>query len=157
LSNRFILNAGFLLIGIIAIVFLTKSGYNSDTKQVDRHLESTTHDDNHNHSEGSSLIADSQIEFPKSEYDAEIDAALASIAEGKKAEGMPMPAGILDLLKISRQDTNNVRANYYLTLFAIQSGQLEKAEKRLEKLILLQPENQKYPEMLAEVQSELNK
>lgn len=76
------------------------------------------------------------------------------------AEGnmdLAMGGGIQKLLGVVRQDSNNVRAIYHLGLFSIQSGQFEKAEKRFEKLILLQPENQEYQKTLADIREQLEK
>jgi predicted Zn-dependent protease len=44
-----------------------------------------------------------------------------------------------------------------LALLSLESGQLEKAEKRFEKLILLHPENQEYKTMLSDLREKLAK
>jgi|GEM_PF-2420784 len=48
------------------------------------------------------------------------------------------------LLQVVREDTANDLANYTLGLLAIESGQLDKALNRFEKLISLQPSNAEY-------------
>lgn len=157
MSNRFLINAGLLLVGIAAVFILSKSGCNSDTKEVVSHTEQI--EDPHYHAEPVDLSAAKDLDFPASEYDKEIDEALGAIAKGKETSDMTlvMQNGIMKILAVSRKDSNNVRANYHLALFAIESGQLEKAEKRFEKLILLQPENQEYQKMLDEVRKQQGK
>ena len=65
--------------------------------------------------------------------DEEIDLALKNIEKGKSSGDMSlvMNEGIMKLLAVTRKDSNNVRAIYYLGLFSLESGQLEKAEKDL--------------------------
>lgn len=48
------------------------------------------------------------------------------------------------LLQVVREDSANVLANYTLGMLAIESGQLDKALNRFEKLISLQPSNAEY-------------
>ncbi len=154
MSNRTIINAGILLVGVLGILLLTKFGCNSNSKEVDSIDNVQPNDDDHSHTEPAPADSVSEVEmnFPPSEYDGEIDAAMAALSKSQETGGMP--AGIMELLAVSRKDSNNVRANYYLALFAIQSGQLEKAEKRIEKLILLQPENQVYTNMLSDLRQQ---
>ena len=68
---------------------------------------------------------------------------------------LAMNEGVMKLLAVVKKDSNNVNALKYLGLFALESGQLEKAEKRYEKLVLLQPENQEYKNKLQEIREEL--
>ena len=49
------------------------------------------------------------------------------------------------------RDSNNIAAIYQLGIMSIESGQTEKAVKRFEKLLLLQPENQEYKKILADL------
>ena len=142
---------------MVALFFLTKSGCNSNKSEIASQTEQVVAPHDHDDVGGWSFGED--IEFPESEYDSEIDAALEAFNKSQQATGKPMgmPQGIMELLAVSRKDTNNIRANYYLALFAIESGQLEKAEKRFEKLILLQPEIQEYEKRLADVRKQLGK
>ncbi|MDX5319908.1 MAG: hypothetical protein LPK45_02475 [Bacteroidota bacterium] len=48
------------------------------------------------------------------------------------------------LLQVVREDSTNILANYTLGMLAIESGQLDKALNRFEKLISLQPSNAEY-------------
>lgn len=48
------------------------------------------------------------------------------------------------LLQVVRADSSNILANYTLGMLAIESGQLDKALNRFEKLISLQPSNAEY-------------
>ena len=50
-----------------------------------------------------------------------------------------------------------MRAIYYLGLFSLESGQLEKAEKRFEKLVSLQPQNEEYVNTLQEIRNQIGK
>ncbi|MCB0734376.1 MAG: hypothetical protein KDC76_07340 [Bacteroidetes bacterium] len=56
--------------------------------------------------------------------------------------------GVRSLLSIIQQDSNNIPALETLAELAIQSGQLEKARERYQKLLTLQPQNQVYREQL---------
>ncbi|MBL4652401.1 MAG: tetratricopeptide repeat protein [Flavobacteriales bacterium] len=47
--------------------------------------------------------------------------------------------GILKLREISEEDPKNVKAQFYLGIFSVQSGQLEKAVTRLTKVLELDP------------------
>ena len=48
--------------------------------------------------------------------------------------------GILKLREIAEEDPENVEAQFYLGIFSVQSGQLEKAITRLTKVLELDPE-----------------
>ena len=52
--------------------------------------------------------------------------------------------GVGKYKQVLELDSNNVEALYQLGMLSIKSNQLEKAEIRFKKLILLQPENQEY-------------
>jgi tetratricopeptide (TPR) repeat protein len=90
-------------------------------------------------------------------FDEEIDLALENIEKGKLTGDMSlvMNEGIMKLLGVTRNDSNNLRAIYYLGLFSLESGQLEKAEKRFEKLVSLQPQNEEYSNTLQEIRNKL--
>ena len=145
-------NTVVILTGVCLIALLSYTACNTSTKEVETHAGSTLES---NHSTESS----SNNQSSSTEVDAEIDLALSNFEKGM-AEGnmdLAMGGGIQKLLGVVRQDSNNVRAIYHLGLFSIQSGQFEKAEKRFEKLILLQPENQEYQKTLAEIREKLEK
>jgi tetratricopeptide (TPR) repeat protein len=55
-----------------------------------------------------------------------------------------MMHGVPLLLQAVRKDPDNIPANYTLALLAIESGQLDKALSRFQKLISLQPSNPEY-------------
>jgi tetratricopeptide (TPR) repeat protein len=65
-----------------------------------------------------------------------------------------MNNGVVLLKKVESIDSNYVDAQHYLMLLAIQSGQVEKAKKRLKKLLHLQPDNQQYVELLKELETQ---
>lgn len=63
--------------------------------------------------------------------------------------------GGVQLLKdVEKIDSNYVEAQHLLMILAIQSQQFEKAEKRLKKLISLQPENSFYKELLNKIETQ---
>jgi len=62
-----------------------------------------------------------------------------------------MNQGIMKLRAVIDRDSNNIAAIYQLGIMSIESGQTEKAVKRFEKLLLLQPENQEYKKILADL------
>ncbi len=64
------------------------------------------------------------------------------LALADKRESMMMAVPLL--LRVVREDSTNVLANYTLGMLAIESGQLDKALNRFEKLISLQPSNAEY-------------
>jgi len=64
------------------------------------------------------------------------------LALADRRESMMMAVPLL--LQVVREDTANVLANYTLGMLAIESGQLDKALNRFEKLISLQPSNAEY-------------
>ena len=58
------------------------------------------------------------------------------------------------LKEVESIDSNYVDAQHYLMLLALQSGQYEKAKKRLKKLLLLQPDNQQYADILLRLETQ---
>lgn len=148
-----------MVLGVALTIGLTQAGCNSATKEVAENHEG------HDHGPAqpdeapmppirvndASLAADADLNEV-------VETALANIAKGKEANDMSlvMNEGIMKLLAVSRADSNNIKAIYHLGLFSIESGQFEKAEKRFEKLVLLQPENQEYKQKLEEIRKELN-
>lgn len=158
-NNSTIFNTIILVLGVALTVGLTQAGCNSATKEITENHEGHDHGTTHSDEapkppirvNDASLAADADLNEV-------VETALANIAKGKEANDMSlvMNEGIMKLLAVSRADTNNIKAIYHLGLFSIESGQFEKAEKRFEKLVLLQPENQEYKETLKEIRKELN-
>jgi uncharacterized protein YfkK (UPF0435 family) len=154
-----IFNTIILVFGIALMVGLTQAGCNSTTSEVTENHDGHDHgDEATTESEQSPMRVNDVTIAPDADLEAAVDNALANISQGKETNDMSlvMNEGIMKLLAVSRADTNNLRAIYHLGLFSIESGQLEKAEKRFEKLILLQPENQEYKVKLAEIRKKLN-
>ncbi len=52
--------------------------------------------------------------------------------------------GIVLLKELIEKDSNNVDAQYYLGLFSVKSGQMEKAEQRFQKVLALRPNDIRY-------------
>ncbi len=73
------------------------------------------------------------------------------------AMGMPEYSmqGILTIRKVLETNPDNALAGYQLGLFSIQTGQFDKAVQRLEKVLSLQPDNQRARLALAEAQQGL--
>jgi tetratricopeptide (TPR) repeat protein len=64
---------------------------------------------------------------------------------------MEMMAGIRVLKELEKTDSNNVEVLEILGSMSVQSGQLEKAKKRYQKLLSLQPENDQYRKILEDI------
>ena len=62
--------------------------------------------------------------------------------------------GVGLLRQVETIDSNYVPVQHHLMLLAIQSGQYEKAMMRLKKLLLLQPENEQYRELLIRLETQ---
>ncbi|HEY8404142.1 MAG TPA: tetratricopeptide repeat protein [Flavobacteriales bacterium] len=57
----------------------------------------------------------------------------------------PNPMEGINLLReLIEKDSNNVDAHYYLGLFSVKSGQIEKAEERFAKVLALRPDDIRY-------------
>lgn len=88
-----------------------------------------------------------------------VDLAVMNIEKGRETGdfNLMMVEGVMKLKAVLQRDSNNVRALHNLAMMSVESGQFEKAEKRFEKLILLQPENQEYQKLLADIRMKLGK
>ena len=62
--------------------------------------------------------------------------------------------GVGLLKQVESIDSNYVEAQHHLMILDLQSGQFKKAEKRLKKLLHLQPENQQYAEILLKLETQ---
>ena len=127
-------NISILIMGTVLVSVLSQMGCNTATKE------------NASHSDHATL-------------DSIVNAAIASIEEGKASGdmGMVMNEGIMKLRAVVERNENHEQATFQLALLSLESGQLEKAEKRFEKLILLHPENQEYKTMLSDLREKLAK
>jgi hypothetical protein len=124
---------------------LTKSG--CKTSELDPKLSEQS--DPHQQSD-TRINADPSV-------DDRIDEALA-IIEKYKAEGnfmKMMQEGVSKLKAIEAQDSMNERVLYNLGKLSLESGQLELAQLRFKKLILLQPSNEEYQNLFDDVQKRL--
>lgn len=143
-------NIAIIILGVLLAVGLFLSGYKTDTKNAEQHS-------NH-HDEAKTSESHDDDNVPTN-LDEDIDLALDNIEKGKSSGDMSlvMNEGIMKLLAVTKKDSNNVRAIYYLGLFSLESGQLQKAEKRFEKLISLQPQNEEYRNTLQEIRNQIGK
>ncbi len=62
--------------------------------------------------------------------------------------------GVGILKQVESIDSNYVDAQQHLMILDLQSGQFKKAEKRVKKLLHLQPENQQYAEILLKLETQ---
>lgn len=68
--------------------------------------------------------------------------------------GGAIMTGVGLLKQVESIDSNFVDAQHHLMILDIQSGQYKKAEKRLKKLLHLQPENQQYADLLLKLETQ---
>ena len=142
-------NIAIIVLGVLLAVCLFFSAYKTNTKNAEQHS-------NHH---GEAKTSESHDDNVPTNLDEDVDLALANIEKGKSSGDMSlvMNEGIMKLLAVTKKDSNNVRAIYYLGLFSLESGQLQKAEKRFEKLIFLQPQNEEYRNTLQEIRNQIGK
>ena len=62
-------------------------------------------------------------------------------------------AGVTLLKEVESIDSNYAEAQHHLMLLSLQSGQYEKAKKRLKKLLSLQPDNRQYADILSKLET----
>lgn len=80
-----------------------------------------------------------------------------AVLKVKSKNSSQIMEGIRDLVEIAQKDEGHFEANYYLGYFSLQSNQPEKALKRFEKCLKIQPENAEVLLGLAETYKMLNK
>ncbi len=150
-NNLSVSNTLIIVLGILLTIILAISGFKTSVKEV---AVSDPHDNSKVDSSSPEMTTDIDLGI-----DEEIDFALKNIEKGKSSGDMSlvMNEGIMKLLAVTRKDSNNIRAIYYLGLFSLESGQLEKAEKRFEKLVSLQPQNEEYENTLKEIRNQIGK
>lgn len=143
-------NIAIIVLGVLLAVGLFFSAYKTNTKNAEQHS-------NH-HGEAKTSESHDDDNVPTN-LDEDVDLALANIEKGKSSGDMSlvMNEGIMKLLAVTKKDSNNIRAIYYLGFFSLESGQLQKAEKRFEKLISLQPQNEEYRNTLQEIRNQIGK
>lgn len=144
-----------LLCGVLIILGLSWAGFNSDTKT----FTSETPDPHNNQEETSQrpmTVSDAEL-APDADLDDVVKNAVINMEKAKASGDMSlaMNEGVMKLLAVVKRDSNHIQAINYLGLFALESGQLEKAEKRFEKLLLLQPENKEFEKTLQEIRYKL--
>ena len=143
-------NIAIIVLGVLLAVGLFFSAYKTNTKNAEQHS-------NH-HGEAKTSESHDDDNVPTN-LDEDVDLALANIEKGKSSGDMSlvMNEGIMKLLAVTKKDSNNIRAIYYLGFFSLESGQLQKAEKRFEKLVSLQPQNEEYVNTLQEIRNQIGK
>jgi len=150
-NNLSVSNTLIIVLGILLTIILAISGFKTSVKEV---VVSDPHGNSKVDLSSTEMTSDTDVGI-----DEEIDLALKNIEKGKSSGDMSlvMNEGIMKLLAVTRKDSNNVRAIYYLGLFALESGQLKKAEKIFEKLVSLQPQNKEYENTLKEIRNQIGK
>lgn len=79
-----------------------------------------------------------------------------AISKVKSKNSNQIMEGIRDLVEITKIDENHFEANYYLGYFSLESNQPEKALKRFEKCLKIQPQNSNVLMGLGEAYKMLN-
>jgi tetratricopeptide (TPR) repeat protein len=150
-------NILIVIMGIAFVAVLSQMGCNTATKEGASHSDHVTHEED-SPQRPPMRVTDAQLSTG-ADLDSVVNAAIASIEEGKASGdmGMVMNEGIMKLRAVIERNENHEQATFQLALLSLESGQLEKAEKRFEKLILLHPENQEYKKMLSDLRENLAK
>lgn len=150
-------NISIVIMGIVLVTVLSQMGCNTATKEGASHSDHATHEEDKSQ-RPPMRVTDAQLPAG-ADLDSVVNAAIASIEEGKAIGdmGMVMNEGIMKLRAVVERNENHEQATFQLALLSLESGQLEKAEKRFEKLILLHPENQEYKKMLSDLREKLAK
>jgi tetratricopeptide (TPR) repeat protein len=150
-------NISILIMGIALVVVLSQMGCNAATKEGASHSDHVIHEEDEP-KRPPVRVTDAQLPA-EADLDSVVNAAIVSIEEGKSSGdmGMVMNEGIMKLRAVLERNENHEEATFQLALLSLESGQLEKAEKRFEKLILLHPENQEYKSMLSDLREKLAK
>jgi hypothetical protein len=142
------------VLGVTLIVGLTQLGCQSDTKSADTldHGHSESRESDAENSTPPVRVTDATLPVD-ADLDIVVSDAITNIKKGKESGDMSlvMNEGIMKLRAVTERDSNHVAAIYQLGIMSIESGQTEKAVKRFEKLLLLQPENQEYKKILADL------
>ena len=143
------------MLGAFLVISLTWAGYNSSTKTLTL-SKAEPHNFKDTEAKGPMMVSDSELD-PDADLNKVVDLAVKNMRKGKESGDMnlAMNEGVMKLLAVVKKDSNHINALKYLGLFALESGQIEKAEKRFKKLLLLQPENQEYKTTLQEIREEL--
>lgn len=154
-KNKALVNTFLIVLGVLLVVSLTWAGYNSSSKVVVSSKEKP-HDFQESQTERPMMVSDSEL-AADANLEEVVDLAVKNMQKGKESGDMnlAMNEGVMKLLAVVKRDSNHLNALKYLGLFALESGQFEKAEKRFKKLLLLQPENQEYKNKLQEIREEL--
>ena len=142
-KNTLFLIAVFIGAAVLGYT-LSNSGCNRSTSSEDTKEQSETDIPEHDH------------EAAPSEETSDVNQLLKEAYEAVYTKGVIME-GVTKYKRVLELDSNNIEATYQLGLLSIQSNQLEKAEIRFKKLILLQPENQEYKNLYDDIQKKLGK
>jgi len=148
-----------VVLGVALTFSLTWVGCNSSTKKQENHAHSDTHSPESETTPKRPISVSDAVLPADADLNEVVETALLNIAKGRETGdmGLVMNKGIMKLRAVNERDSNNEKAIYHLGLLSLESGQIEKAEKRFEKLVLLQPENQEYLKALSDIRNKLGK
>ena len=153
-----IIHVAAIVVAVIIVLLLAKFGFNSDESVVEPTTseesqvmvgedspQSDTADATHSELARYERLLDSN----QLNNDEKVEYARLKIEHAHSNQDVM--AGVQTLLGVIRSDSNHVKALESLAELSIQSGQLEKARERYQKLLTLQPQNEGYRRMLQEL------
>lgn len=147
------------MLGVALTIVLTQIGCQKSTKTVENQSPIEEHHSEESHTQKPPMQMQAETLPEDADLEKVVDLAVMNIEKGRETGdfNLMMVEGVMKLKAVLQRDSNNVRALHNLAMMSVESGQFEKAEKRFEKLILLQPENQEYQKLLADIRMKLGK
>lgn len=145
-----------ILLAVILVVVLSIKGWQGDSGTVsqdssEEEVVTNDLDNGHDH--------EYEHEVSDSSYTNELDQKAMEAAE--MVRNAASAADVMQAVTLLRGnlsiDSNHIGSLELMAELSIQSGQLEKAHQRYEKLVSLQPENQGYKERLNELCKQLGR
>lgn len=137
-----------ILLAVTLVVVLSIRGWHSANETVDLSPEEEQAEQTHTHDHE---VADSN----ESHLD---DKAMEAANAVRNAQSAADVMKGVQLLRANlAEDSNHIPSIELLAELSIQSGQLDKAYQRYEKLVSLQPENQEYKARLAHLCEQLGR
>jgi len=145
-----------ILLAVILVVVLSIKGWQGDSGTVsqdssEEEVVTNDLDNGHDH--------EHEHEMSHSSFTNELDQKAMEAAE--MVRNAASAADVMQAVTLLRGnlsiDSNHIGSLELMAELSIQSGQLEKAHQRYEKLVSLQPENQGYKERLNELCKQLGR
>lgn len=147
------------MLGVALTIVLSQMGCQESTKTVESQDPIEEHHPGEHETQKPPMQMQAEALPEGADLEKVVDDAITNIQKGRETGdfNLMMGEGVMKLKAVLQRDSNNVKALHELAMMSMESGQFEKAEKRFEKLILLQPENQEYEKMLDDVRTKLGK